>query len=124
MNFRICRKEFPFGKSVSDPKEKRVGRIFGFSDPKEKRFGRIFGCSDPEEKRLGPIPFRCGSERNSCRMDSMVFRFKIESFRMRQRNRLIDGSNVKSLNFVSYKAMIKESHKIMNHCEFNTRSKL
>ena len=47
-----------------------------------------------------------------------------ESFRMRQRSRLINKSKVKSLSLVSYKTMIKESHKIMNHCEFNTRSKL
>lgn len=47
-----------------------------------------------------------------------------ESFRMRQRCRMSDGSKVDPLKFVSYKIMMKDSHKIVGECEFNTRSKL
>ena len=47
-----------------------------------------------------------------------------ESFRMRQRCRLSNQEKVNPLKFVSYRAMMKESHKIIGECEFNTRSKL
>jgi hypothetical protein len=47
-----------------------------------------------------------------------------ESFRMRQRCRLSDSSRVNPLKFVSYRTMMKQSHKLVGECEFNTRSKL
>ena len=47
-----------------------------------------------------------------------------ESFRMRQRCRLSDSSRVNPLKFVSYQTMMKQSHKLVGECEFNTRSKL
>jgi hypothetical protein len=47
-----------------------------------------------------------------------------ESFRMRQRCRMSDGSKVDPLKFVSYQTMMKESRKLVGECEYNTRSKL
>lgn len=48
-----------------------------------------------------------------------------DSFRMRQRCQLIDNQKQSNkLKFVSYKNMMKESHKIINVCEYKTYSKL
>jgi len=48
-----------------------------------------------------------------------------DSFRMRQRCQLIDNNKkTNKLKFVSYKTMMKDSHKIINSCEYKTYSKL
>ena len=48
-----------------------------------------------------------------------------DSFRMRQRCQLLDKEKkTNKLKFVSYKTMMKESHKIINKCEYKTVSKL
>jgi len=44
---------------------------------------------------------------------------------MRQRCQLLDKrKKTNKLKFVSYKNMMKESHKIINNCEYKTVSKL
>jgi len=48
----------------------------------------------------------------------------IDSFRMRQRCILNDNKESNKFKFVSYKTAMKEPHKIINNCEYNTISKL
>ena len=58
----------------------------------------------------------------------VILNGKRESFRCRQRNKYINGENIKPFRFISYKSMIKGSKKINNKVygefTYNTISKL
>ena len=51
----------------------------------------------------------------------VILNGNVESLRMRQR--CLSNNNNK-LKFVSYKTMMKASHKIINQCDYKTYSKL
>ena len=58
----------------------------------------------------------------------VILNGKRESFRCRQRNKYINGENIKSFQFISYKSMLKKSlknnKKIYGNFTYNTLSKL